>query len=273
MIPWLCSDDPFPPLRQALVEPNGLLCAGGDLSPPRLLAAYRQGIFPWYSAGEPVLWWSPDPRMVLFPAELKISRSLAKTLRNAPYEVRLDTQFARVMAECAAPRAHSGGTWINQDMWQAYCHLHELGHAHSVEVWQGDELLGGLYGMALGRVFFGESMFTRVRDASKIALVHLCRLLEQNHFVMIDCQMKTAHLASLGAREITRDEFAGWLAAHVDVTGVPTDSPAQGQIHHRAGRWPATAAQGLFTGQTSQPGPSSATLDFSSASRASHEQT
>ncbi|SMB26942.1 leucyl/phenylalanyl-tRNA-protein transferase [Sterolibacterium denitrificans] len=230
MIPLLQRDDPFPPVEQALREPNGLLCAGADLSPERLLAAYRRGIFPWYSPGDPLLWWSPDPRMVLFPAELKISRSLARTLRNRAYEVRLDTRFGRVMAECAAPRHAQPGTWISPEMQLAYTRLHALGHAHSVETWIDGELAGGLYGVALGRVFYGESMFARVRDASKIALVHLCRHLERNGFVMIDCQMKTTHLATLGAREISRGEFLARLAAST------TDQPRDG-----AGCWAAGA--------------------------------
>lgn len=233
MIPLLQRDDPFPPVEQALREPNGLLCAGADLSPERLLNAYRCGIFPWYSPGDPLLWWSPDPRMVLFPAELKRSRSLLKTLRNTRYEVRLDTQFARVMAECAAPRQAQSGTWISGEMQAAYTRLHKLGHAHSVEVWIDGDLAGGLYGVALGRIFYGESMFAKRRDASKIALVHLCRHLEQNGFAMIDCQMKTAHLATLGAREIPRSEFVASVAR---LAASMTNAP-----HEGAGRWPADA--------------------------------
>lgn len=215
MIPWLPPLPVFPPVESALREPegpNGLLAVGGDLSPSRLLAAYRQGIFPWYSPGEPLLWWSPDPRMVLFPDELKISRSLAKTLRNQPYSVRLDHCFSRVMAECSAPRHGHTGTWISLEMQQAYTKLHELGHAHSVETWVEGELVGGLYGVALGRVFYGESMFSRQPDASKIALAHLCHYLRQQDYVVIDCQMKTEHLASLGAREISRHDFVTGLA-------------------------------------------------------------
>lgn len=237
MIPVLRRDDPFPPVEMALREPNGLLCAGGDLSPSRLLAAYRRGIFPWYSPGEPLLWWSPDPRMVLFPAEFKISRSLAKVLKNRPYEVRLDTGFARVMAECAAPRKGHSGTWISAEMQAAYQRLHQLGHAHSVETWIDGELAGGLYGVALGRVFYGESMFSRVPDASKIALAHLCRYLEQRRFAVIDCQMRTAHLASLGAREIPRRDFVAGLAHWT--TGIDTELDAPGQ-------WPTDAARILF---------------------------
>jgi len=234
MIPWLAVGDPFPPAASALAEPNGLLCAGGDLSPQRLLAAYRCGIFPWFSPGEPILWWSPDPRMVLFPDELKISRSLAKTLKNADYEIRLDTAFERVIAACAAtPRPGQHGTWITAAMQAAYLRLHALGHAHSVETWQAGRLVGGLYGIALGRAFFGESMFSHRRDASKIALAHLCAYLAAHDYGIIDCQMETAHLASLGARPIPRAEFLARLAELVS----SGDSP---------GRWPADGIDGHF---------------------------
>jgi leucyl/phenylalanyl-tRNA--protein transferase len=234
MIPWLERDDPFPPLASALKHPNGLLAAGADLSPERLLAAYRQGIFPWYSDGEPILWWSPDPRMVLFPSELKVSRSLAKTLRNRHYEIRFDSAFAAVMQGCAARGADhapaSAGetsTWITDDMRAAYQRLHELGYAHSVETWIEGELAGGLYGMAIGRMFYGESMFTRVRDASKMAMVHLVRRLERERYGMIDCQMHTRHLASLGARAIPRSNFSLKLRELVDyaVTPMKWDAP------------------------------------------------
>ena len=207
MVPWLAAHDPFPPVSRALDEPNGLLAAGGDLSVERLLDAYRHGIFPWYSEGQPLLWWSPDPRMVLFPQELRISRSLKKRLRRTDYEVRTDHRFADVMRACAEPRAGQPGTWITDAMIKAYTALHAKGYAHSVETWIAGELVGGLYGVAIGRVFFGESMFTRATDASKIALAHLARQLERWDFGMIDCQMATAHLASLGAREIPRAEF------------------------------------------------------------------
>lgn len=208
MIPWLVNDAPFPPLHLALAEPNGLLCAGGDLSHERLLDAYRQGIFPWFSDGQPILWWSPDPRMVLFPAEFKISRSLRKTLRAGNYEVRLDSDFTAVIDACAHTwRPGQPGTWITPEMRQAYLQLHHLGWAHSVETWMDGELAGGLYGLAIGRMFYGESMFSRHTDASKIAAAHLARFLEEHDFGMIDCQMYTAHLASLGAREIPRDDF------------------------------------------------------------------
>ncbi|MEK7360789.1 MAG: leucyl/phenylalanyl-tRNA--protein transferase [Pseudomonadota bacterium] len=228
MIPWLEPDDPFPPLASALKHPNGLLAAGADLSPERLLAAYRQGIFPWYSEGEPILWWSPDPRMVLIPSELKVSRSLAKTLRNRDYEIRFDSAFAAVMQDCAARGAdHAGagadetGTWITDDMRAAYQRLHELDYAHSAETWIEGELAGGLYGVAIGRMFYGESMFTRVRDASKLAMVHLVRRLERQEYGMIDCQMHTRHLASLGARAIARSNFSPRLRELVDYAVTP----------------------------------------------------
>jgi leucyl/phenylalanyl-tRNA--protein transferase len=225
MIPWLRGKMPFPPLERALAEPNGLLAAGGDLSVPRLLEAYRRGIFPWFNPGEPILWWSPDPRMVLFPEEFKTSRSLKKRLARADYEVRADTAFARVMGECAAPREGAGGSWISPAMIEAYRALHEAGHAHSFETWiegeDGPELAGGLYGVAIGRAFYGESMFARQTDASKIALAHLVRFLSSHDFGVIDCQMNTPHLASLGAREIPRARFAALLDRLTGEPGVP----------------------------------------------------
>ena len=207
---WLDPRDPtlaFPPVELALRDPDGLLALGGDLAPERLLAAYRQGIFPWYSEGQPILWWSPDPRMVLLPNELKISRSLRKTLRKRPFRITLDTDFPAVMAACADPRADGHGTWITEEMTLAYRRLHELGYAHSVEAWQEGHLVGGLYGVALGRVFFGESMFTRATDASKVAFVHLVEQLMRWDFALIDCQVHTGHLASLGAKPIPRSDF------------------------------------------------------------------
>lgn len=213
MLAWLTTEPSFPPVARALRSPNGLLAAGGDLSPERLLAAYSRGIFPWFSEGEPILWWSPDPRMVLFPEALKVSRSLAKTLRNKPYEVRADTAFREVMRACAmAPRDGQYGTWINPPMITAYTRLHRMGYAHSIETWMGGELAGGLYGVALGGMFFGESMFSLQTDASKIALAYLARQLQAWDYGMIDCQMSTAHLASLGAREVSRGEFSIRLA-------------------------------------------------------------
>jgi leucyl/phenylalanyl-tRNA--protein transferase len=207
MIPWLESGAPFPPVSKALKSPNGLLCAGGDLSPERIVDAYSHGIFPWFSRGEPILWWSPDPRMVLFPDELKVSRSLRKTVAHGGYETRFDTSFRAVMQECAAPREGQGGTWIVPEMIDAYTALHERGLAHSVESWRDGELMGGLYGVALGKVFFGESMFTRSPDASKVALVKLVERLKADGCRVIDCQQATPHLASLGARQIPRREF------------------------------------------------------------------
>ena len=203
----LRGDTPFPPVRNALREPNGLLAIGGDLSAARLLEAYRHGIFPWFNADDPILWWSPDPRMVLFPAEFKLSSSLRKTLIKQEYEVRMDTAFEQVMRACAAPRSREAGTWIHEDMIAAYCELHRMGYAHSVETWIEGELSGGLYGIAIGRMFYGESMFSRKTDASKIALAHLAKQLVRWDFGLIDCQMNTSHLASLGAREIPRNEF------------------------------------------------------------------
>jgi leucyl/phenylalanyl-tRNA--protein transferase len=211
MIPWLQKDKLFPPLCQALNRPNGLLAAGGDLSPERLLEAYRHGIFPWFSPGDPILWWSPDPRMVLFPTEISISHSLRKTLRKGNYQVKTDSAFEQVMRACAAPRNEQNGTWIVEEMIAAYCELQRLGYAHSVEVWMEDELAGGLYGVSIGRMFYGESMFSHRTDASKIALAHLARQLERWNFGLIDCQMYTPHLSSLGAREIPRSEFVARL--------------------------------------------------------------
>jgi leucyl/phenylalanyl-tRNA--protein transferase len=208
MIPWLDSESRFPPLHTALKEPNGLLAVGGDLSPRRLIEAYRTGIFPWFNSGEPVLWWSPDPRMVLFPDRIKISRSLRKILKKGGYEIRVDSAFREVMEACATPRPQQAGTWIHREMVSAYSLLHAMGMAHSVETWIDGKLAGGLYGIAQGRAFFGESMFSRVPNASKVALVHLARQLGRWGFGVIDCQMKTTHLASLGATEIAREEFS-----------------------------------------------------------------
>ncbi|HEY2627953.1 MAG TPA: leucyl/phenylalanyl-tRNA--protein transferase [Usitatibacter sp.] len=208
MIPWIRGNAPFPPVSKALASPNGLLCVGGDLSPDRILDAYSHGIFPWYSEGDPILWWSPDPRMVLFPDELKVSHSLQKTLSRGMYETRFDTAFRDVIEQCAAPRDGHAGTWIVPEMIEAYTRLHDLGFAHCVESWCGGELVGGLYGLAMGNVFFGESMFSRADDASKVALVRLVERLKASGCRIIDCQQATAHLASLGAREIPRAEFA-----------------------------------------------------------------
>lgn len=221
MIPWLGPHDPFPPVDTALRDPNGLLAAGGDLSSERLLDAYARGVFPWSSEDEPLLWWSPDPRMVLWLRELHVSRSLRRRLRMGGYRVTLDTAFADVMAGCAAPRAERDGTWITPSMMEAYGRLAALGHAHSVEVWAEGALAGGLYGVALGRMFFGESMFSRRPDASKVAVAALAQQLERWRFELVDCQMSTAHLASLGAREIPRAEFLRHVERLVRRPGVP----------------------------------------------------
>jgi leucyl/phenylalanyl-tRNA---protein transferase len=211
VLAWLQANDPFPPVERALKNPNGLLAAGGELSLERLLEAYRRGVFPWYSGGEPVLWWSPDPRMVLYLSEMKVSRSLAKSVRNKGYEVRIDTDFAAVLDGCADREQ----TWLGSDMRRAYLRLHRAGYAHSFETWLGPDLVGGLYGVALGRMFYGESMFSRATDASKVALVHLAGELRARNFPLIDCQMHTPLLASFGAREIPRRSFLRELAALV----------------------------------------------------------
>ena len=208
-------------------EPNGLLAMGGDLTAPRLLDAYRHGIFPWFNAGEPILWWSPDPRMVLFPDEIRVTRSLAKRMRNGGFEIRVDSAFRQVMQSCAAPRRHEvlgegSGTWISPEMVAAYIRLQQQGFAHSVEVWRNGELVGGLYGVAIGRMFYGESMFSRMADASKVALVTLCRQLQRWDFGMIDCQMETTHLTSMGARPISRNAFCTKLSSLIDLGSVPS---------------------------------------------------
>lgn len=213
MIPWLAEGSlDFPPLEQALVEPDGLLAAGGDLSEARLIQAYRSGIFPWYNPGEPILWWSPDPRCVLFPRDLYLSRSLRKRLRKGDYTLTFDRAFARVVAACAAPRRRQEGTWISEDIFKAYLNLHRLGIAHSVEVWIDQQLVGGLYGLAIGKVFFGESMFASQRDCSKIAFAWLATQLQYWGYELIDCQVYNDHLASLGATEVPRRVFAQELA-------------------------------------------------------------
>ena len=243
MIAWLTADLTFPPLSSALTandDANGLLAAGGDLSPQRLLAAYRLGIFPWTSEGNPLLWWSPDPRMVLVPDQLKISRSLAKTLRHKHYEVRLDTAFHDVIEACAqAPRTGQRGTWISTEMQNAYTELHRMGFAHSVETWSEGKLIGGLYGVALGRAFFGESMFAKATDTSKIALAHLCAFLRQKSFGIIDCLMETKHLASLGAAPIPRKDFSAALN-RLCVRA------ANGESLEQPKPWPAGAIDGFF---------------------------
>ena len=207
-LPWLSSPQVgFPDINLALADPNGLLAAGGDLSPKRLIEAYSSGIFPWFEQGQPVLWWSPDPRMVLFPEDLRVSKSLQKVLNKSLYTVTLDEALAEVIACCAQPRGDSPGTWITDDMQTAYTQLFEAGHAHSVEVWRDGDLVGGLYGVALGQLFFGESMFSFESNASKIALVNLVKQLQEWNYKLIDCQVSSEHLESLGAIEISREEF------------------------------------------------------------------
>jgi leucyl/phenylalanyl-tRNA--protein transferase len=199
----------FPPVERAVK--SGLLAVGGDLSPERLLAAYREGIFPWYSEGEPLLWWSPDPRFVLFPRELRVSRSMRQFLKKQPFRITFDRAFRSVIAACRKPRPGQDDTWITQAMQEAYIALHDLGYAHSVEVWQEDALVGGLYGISLGRAFFGESMFSTRANASKAALIALVSGLKDLDFNLIDCQVETPHLGSLGARSIPRRAFISLL--------------------------------------------------------------
>ncbi len=220
----------FPPLDQALRDPPGLLAAGGDLNPARLLAAYARGIFPWYSAQQPILWWSPDPRMVLFPAEFNVSRSLGKTLRRGVYSTRVDTAFGATIRACAGPRRSGPDTWLNADMIASYEQLHALGFGHSIETYAAGELVGGLYGLHLGDIFFGESMFSRERDASKVAMARLVRECRERNIVVIDCQVASEHLSSLGAREIGRSEFLALLARHArrQPAGPWADLPAEG---------------------------------------------
>lgn len=209
----------FPPVTEALTEPNGLIAIGGDLSLTRLLDAYQHGIFPWFSDGEPILWWSPDPRMVLFPCELKISSSLKKTIKNKGFEVRLNTAFREVITACSnVLRGNQHGTWITQDIIDAYCRLHDAGYAISSETWLNGKLVGGCYGIKIGSMFYGESMFHHVTDASKIAFVYLVDYLKTQEVKLIDCQMNTAHLASLGAREISREDFISHLSTLIKIS-------------------------------------------------------
>jgi leucyl/phenylalanyl-tRNA--protein transferase len=218
MLSWLQRDSlDFPPLDKALREPNGLLAAGGDLSTERLIAAYRHGCFPWYQDGQPLLWWSPDPRTVLFPDEFHLSRSLAKLIRQKRFEVSFDQDFAAVIHACAGPRGYADGTWITAPMQAAYRQLHERGLAHSVEVRENGLLVGGLYGLAMGQLFFGESMFSRTDNASKVGFATLVAKLREWGFALIDCQMPTQHLRSFGARPISRQQFAGYLERYLDL--------------------------------------------------------
>ena len=221
---WLNPADRtnFPHVEHVLREPDGLLAVGGDLSMERLLAAYRRGIFPWYSEGQPILWWSPDPRALLFHDELHISRSLARFIRTSDYRVTLDQQFSAVIKGCAAPRRGEPGTWITPEMNSAFLRLYKLGYAHSVEVWQDEELIGGLYGVCLGRMFYGESMFSRRVNASKLALVYLVRQLARWDFGPLDCQVQSSHLHSLGARGMARREFGQILDRYCAQRSEPT---------------------------------------------------
>lgn len=206
----------FPDTRLAESDPNGLLAIGGDLSEARLLSAYRRGIFPWYSVGQPILWWSPAPRMVLYPQELHVSRSLRKAMRNRGFEVSVDMAFDAVIRACAAPRDDSDGTWLVPEMIESYSALYQAGHAHSIETWLRGELIGGLYGVQIGAVFFGESMFSRRADASKVAFTMLAEIGRDLPLRLVDCQIYTEHLASLGARSIEREDFQAELARAVD---------------------------------------------------------
>ena len=208
--------DSFPPLEKAQTEPNGLLAIGGDLSEKRLLHAYRHGIFPWYSIGEPILWWSPNPRMVMFPSEFHASKSLKKAIRKQNFFFSVDNAFLDVIKACAEPRSDSTETWITREMIIAYNNLHRAGHAHSIEIWSEKKLVGGLYGIAIGAVFYGESMFSRMDNASKAAYRVLCKLLSAYGFDIIDCQVDSEHLESLGAREIPRNEFATIISESTD---------------------------------------------------------
>lgn len=218
-LPWLDEESlDFPDPAMALANPNGLLAVGGDLRPERLLEAYRLGIFPWYNEDQPPLWWSPDPRMVLFPQEMHVSHSLRKVLRSGCFTLTSDRAFADVLAGCAAPRAGSDGTWLSGEMQDAYLQLHELGHAHSVEIWDEDRLAGGLYGVALDRIFYGESMFSRVSNASKVAMAMTADILAKADYRIIDCQVASPHLTSLGARLIPRAEFFRYLPRSADIS-------------------------------------------------------
>ena len=232
MIPWLDSNTPFPDVSCALTEADGaagLLAAGADLSPWRLLQAYRRGIFPWYSEGQPILWWSTDPRMVLYTDQLRISPSLKKTLRriqkSEAYQLRFDSAFESVVRACAGPRRDGAGTWISEDIVQGYTGLHRIGHAHSAELWRDGALVGGAYGVSIGRMFFGESMFARETDASKVALAYLVHFLKLNDVAMVDCQQETDHLASLGAAPIPRADFLAHLSNAVKMPPITAWRP------------------------------------------------
>ncbi|NIP19440.1 MAG: leucyl/phenylalanyl-tRNA--protein transferase [Xanthomonadales bacterium] len=223
MIPQLGIDpgSPFPDPDKALDAPDGLLAWGGDLDPVRLVNAYRNGIFPWYSGEQPILWWNPSMRCIIRPGDVYVSRRLARVLRSDRFRISVDTAFSEVISACALPRKDQDGTWITPRMIQAYTRLHGMGIAHSIEVWSGDRLAGGLYGLAIGRMFFGESMFSAVSEASKVALVILCRQMQAWGFPLLDCQVCNPHLERMGAVEIAREAFLGILNAHVDLPGVP----------------------------------------------------
>jgi len=208
------ADDSFPPLQKAETDPNGLLAIGGDLSPTRLLTAYQHGIFPWFNEDQPILWWSPDPRMVLFPQEFHASRSLKKNIKKNQYRFSVNQAFEAVIEACAAPRAYAEDTWINSRMLEAYKQLHKSGFAHSIEIWHSDELVGGLYGIAMDRIFFGESMFSKMPNTSKVAFWVVSLLSQQLNIKCIDCQVYSAHLGLLGAREIPRKQFQEILSHH-----------------------------------------------------------
>jgi leucyl/phenylalanyl-tRNA--protein transferase len=224
LIPWLDETFEFPDIKGALDDPNGLLAAGGDLNPLRLLNAYRNGIFPWFDDHQPILWWSPDPRAVILPEHIHISRSLAKHIRRDDFRISFDEAFSDVVQACAAPRSYSDGTWITDEMHAAYCEIHRMGYAHSLEVWQQDSLIGGLYGISLGKLFFGESMFSNTTNGSKIALVALAKQLQSWQFPLIDCQIPNPHLSSMGAIEISRADFSKYLNNYAGLA-------------HPTGRW------------------------------------
>jgi leucyl/phenylalanyl-tRNA--protein transferase len=238
-LPWLDEADPaapFPPADHALRQPNGLLAAGGGLEPERLLRAYRAGIFPWYSDGQPILWWSPDPRLVLFPTEFRLHRSLAKVGRQPGWRFTVNCAFEAVLRACAAtPRPGQEGTWITEDMLAAYSHLHNLGWVQSLEVWHGAELAGGLYGLRMGGVFFGESMFSRRRDASKLALAALCNAAPANGLALVDCQVVTPHLMTLGARPLPRLEFNSLLGRCIPSACTPHPLALDASVNALAG--------------------------------------
>ena len=232
-VAWLSPDDPhdsFPAVNAALSEPDGLLAAGGDLSPDRLLIAYRQGIFPWYEEGQPLLWWSPDPRCVFLPGDFHLARRMKQEFRKTDAEIRVNTAFTDVVRACAGPRRSGQGTWITPDMLVAYEQLHRLGWAHSVEVWRSDKLCGGLYGLAIGKAFFGESMFSKSSNASKMALLYLAERLNSGDFKILDCQIHSAHLSGLGARVVPRPEFIELLQLACEKPGSRSDWPA-GSLH------------------------------------------